>query len=444
MSKLTTWPRLVALTAVLALGLAACPEDDPVVDEPVDPDDPEAVEFDIGVTEDPCPDAVNPDNGCIYLGTLSDLTVGPFATFGEQILAGQEAFWARVNEQGGVGGAFDVHIGDHIEDTEYSPEEHARSYAAIADDVAALTQTLGTPPTLAIVESMAADLMVGAVLTWWSGWEFEEFGHILQAGSNYCIDAMNGLEWAQAEYGIDSVMTVYFPGDYGGDATAGVSIAAPELGIDLVEEFEQVPVAAGGETSGAIQAILGNDPDAVFLTVGPSELAEIVGGAAAEGYTGRFIASHPGYADALLDTPAGEAIIGLVNVVAPHENFGGDSEAHLAMQEAVGEGERPGNDGYTFGWIAAYPILSLLEHGVEQGNLTRDFLFGAVGDIAVDFEGALPDKSYGEDPNETVVRTTTVGVPDPEDLMGLTTLEERYEGAVAGEFEFTEPCVPIG
>ena len=31
----------------------------------------------IGVTEEPCPDAVNEDNGCIYLGILSDLTEGP-------------------------------------------------------------------------------------------------------------------------------------------------------------------------------------------------------------------------------------------------------------------------------------------------------------------------------------------------------------------------------
>ena len=29
---------------------------------------------DVGVTEDPCPEAVNEDNGCIYLGTISDLT----------------------------------------------------------------------------------------------------------------------------------------------------------------------------------------------------------------------------------------------------------------------------------------------------------------------------------------------------------------------------------
>jgi ABC-type branched-subunit amino acid transport system substrate-binding protein len=447
MRERSTWRRIVIMVAVLALGLAACPAEDddtPDIEEGEAPEDPEEVSFDIGVTDDPCPDAVNEDNGCIYVGTLSDLTVGPFATFGEQIVRGQQAFWQHVNEQGGVGGLFDVHMADHIEDTEYNPEQHVSSYQRISGDVAALTQTLGTPPTLAVVEQMDADDMVGAVLTWWSGWEMEEYDHILQAGSNYCIDGMNGVEWAVEEHGIESVVAVFFPNDYGLDASAGVRIAAEELGIELITEFEQVPTAAGGETSGAVQAILSGEPDLVFLTVGPTELAEIVGGAAAQGFQGRFVTSHPGYADALLETPAGEAIIGLLNVVAPHENFTGESEAHQAMQEQVGEGERPGNDGFTYGWVAAYPVLSALERAVEQGDLTRAGIREAASDMTVDHEGALPDKQYGGEPNETVVRSTTIAQPDPEDLMGLATIEQRFEGSVAGEFDFTEPCVPIG
>ena len=48
---------------------------------------------DVGATSDPCPDAVNQDNGCIYLGTISDLTEGPFAALAVPITDAQEAFW---------------------------------------------------------------------------------------------------------------------------------------------------------------------------------------------------------------------------------------------------------------------------------------------------------------------------------------------------------------
>jgi ABC-type branched-subunit amino acid transport system substrate-binding protein len=432
--------RLLAVLGALALLLTACPDDAPPEE---DPDDPAAVQFDVGVTEGPCPDAVNPDNGCIYLGTLSDLTVGPFAAFGSEILAGQEAFWARVNNEGGIAGLFDVYIGDHVEDTEYNPEHHVSGYGRISPDVAALTQTLGTPMTLAIVEQMEADNVVGAPLTWWSGWEFPQFNTVLQSGSNYCTDAMNGLEWAHGQFDVQNAMTVYFPGDYGGDVNAGVVHAAQELGIDLVEEFQQVPIVAGGETGGAIQAILANQPDLVFMTVGPSETAEIVGGAAAQGYQGRFMLTHPGYADALLETPAGDAILALAHITAPHENWGSDTEAHRAMAEML-DADRPGNDGFTYGWMAAYPLRSVLEHAAAEGDLTRANIRAAVEQVSVNYEGALPDRSYGGDPNQEVVRGTTIGQPDREGTLGLTTIEEHFVGSVSDAYDWQEPCQVIG
>lgn len=93
--------RLVAGMAVLAVVVAACTGDvdagdgiatgaatgsaidvDPTVakDAPMEAATATAgrdadVAFDVGVTEEACPDAVNPDNGCIYLGTISDLSV---------------------------------------------------------------------------------------------------------------------------------------------------------------------------------------------------------------------------------------------------------------------------------------------------------------------------------------------------------------------------------
>src|SRR5690606_1969115 len=75
----------------------------------------EGMKIDFGVTEDPCPEAVNPDNGCIYLGTLSDLTVGPFSPLAPAIVEAQKAFWKRVNENGGIGG-YDIDVTTYVRD----------------------------------------------------------------------------------------------------------------------------------------------------------------------------------------------------------------------------------------------------------------------------------------------------------------------------------------
>ena len=61
------WVRVAVGAAVAALVLAGCRGGDD--DSAAGP----------GITEEACPDAVNEDNGCIYLGVISDLTKGPFA-----------------------------------------------------------------------------------------------------------------------------------------------------------------------------------------------------------------------------------------------------------------------------------------------------------------------------------------------------------------------------
>lgn len=94
-----------------------------------------------GVTSDPCPNAVNPDNGCIYLGVISDLTKGPFAPLALPVTDAQKAFWKRVNEQGGVGG-YDIDISKYVADAEYNPAIHNRKYQEMRNDILAMAQTL--------------------------------------------------------------------------------------------------------------------------------------------------------------------------------------------------------------------------------------------------------------------------------------------------------------
>ena len=81
-----------------------------------------------GVTSEPCPGG-NADRGCIYLGILSDLTVGPFAPLAVPIVDGQKDFWKRVNEQGGIAGKYDVNV-DEVHPRQQVQPAGARRQAA--------------------------------------------------------------------------------------------------------------------------------------------------------------------------------------------------------------------------------------------------------------------------------------------------------------------------
>ena len=187
------------------------------------------IAYDVGVTAEPCPGSPNPDNGCIYLGVISDLTDGPFAAVALPLTQAQEDFWGDVNSQGGLMG-FDVAITPETTvDAHYDAGETVAGYQQIRGNVAALAQTLGTPQSQAALPDFAADNTVAAPATWWSGWGFEEMdlGLILEAGAPYCIEAMNGVDFAlQALEGPFTYGLVLFPGDYGGDYGSGVKIAA--------------------------------------------------------------------------------------------------------------------------------------------------------------------------------------------------------------------------
>ena len=219
---------------------------------------------------------MNEDNGCIYLGTISDLTAGPFAALGVPITDSQKAFWQRVNEEGGIGG-FDINVTDYVKDNLYNPQTHKQVYGEIEGEVLALAQTLGSPTTLAILGDLKTDEMIGAPASWTSLWAFED--QILESGANYCVENMNNVDYAVEEYGAESVMSVGFPGDYGGDGAAGAEIAAEANGL----EYTNVETEPGEENqAGAIEEIVSQDPDVVLLGTGPTETAVIVGQAAAQ------------------------------------------------------------------------------------------------------------------------------------------------------------------
>jgi ABC-type branched-subunit amino acid transport system substrate-binding protein len=388
-----------------------------------------------GVTDEACPDAVNEDNGCIYLGTISDLTAGPFAALGVPITDSQKAFWQRVNEDGGVGG-FDIDVTEYVKDNLYNPQTHKQVYGEIEGDVLALAQTLGSPTTLAILGDLKTDEMIGAPASWTSLWAFED--QILESGANYCVENMNNVDYAVEEYGAESVMSVGFPGDYGGDGAAGAEIGAEANGID----YANVETEPGEENqAGAIEAIVSQNPDVVLLGTGPTETAVIVGQAAAQGYTGRFIGLAPTWNPALLESPAAEALQGLYQQSGPWGPWGTDSPGHEAMREAVGEVDQM-NDGYTAGWVWSYPLKTALEEWLDGDyDKTRAGLIEAVQELeTVDYEGMLPEEAGNFSDDQPVFTQTLISNVDPAAPTGVTVAEDLFEGDTVAEYEFTGPC----
>lgn len=422
------WRRLAVLATATSLVLAGCGRDDGG-----DGGDGGGAAGP-GVTSEPCPDAVDEEKGCIYLGVITDLT-GPFKAVGVPLTDGAEAFWAKVNEEGGIGD-YEVDVVTHVKDNQYNPDVHAQAYTEINDKVLAMGQSLGTVATEAMLQDGDAEELIVIPATLGSNWLFED--RVLEIGTSYCGEAMNAVDFGLDERGGSGVAAIHFPGDYGDDAAVGARIAAEERGV----EFTDIPTGPGADQqNAAISALLKSGADTVVVSTTPVELAAIVGGAVSQGFEGTFIGSIPTWNAALLESPAAPALEAAYVWASSFPGWDGDTPGHEAMREAAGDATP--NEYFAIGWSGAYVMKAVLEKAVEDGDLSRGGLVEAAASLdGVDGEGMLPPgtASYGGDPNDRAVRTTSFFTPKAGTGSGATLLEENYTGPTLESYEYEEAC----
>jgi ABC-type branched-subunit amino acid transport system substrate-binding protein len=469
----TRWAKALVLLSALTLLATACSQEDesdtttttaaPATTTTAAPDEtttttagdtdttttaaPEpSVAFDVGVTEEPC-EGGNPDNGCIYLGVISDLSDGPFAALAIPAVAGVQEFWNTVNAAGGVAG-FDVAItAENTVDAQYNPSAHVEGYVEIEPNILMLAQSLGTPQTQAALPQYIEDNMVAVPATWWSGWAFPENdgnGLVLETGINYCLEAMNDVDFVVGQLGTEiSYAVVGFPGDYGGDYAAGVAVGAEANGIgDPAFQLTQVPLSAGGDVSEAVSQILAASPDVVFITTGPLELAQTMGGVFGAGGQAVFVGTHPTWNPGLV---AQEALLPALQAAYFQSGFVpgwfGESEGHDKARAAAEAIEQSPNEWFLNGWASQYPVKALIENAVANGDLTRAGVVAAVQQLDdVSFEGMLPNQSYVGSPNDFVPRESIINQVDPEAPGGTVSATGMFTGPTATAFDFSAPC----
>lgn len=404
--------------AVLALGLlaSACGGGD---DEP----GPAATGTGAGGTATGSPEEeiatdVGVDDTTIKIGLLADLT-GIFAPLVTDIVTAQEVYWDRVNEAGGIAGR---QIELVVEDTGYDVTTHGEKYEEIREEVVALSQSTGSPHTASIVPDMEEDNMVAVPLTWYSGWADPEIGtNVLEQGTNYCLEAMNVVDWLTRKHEEDNgekptLAIISFPGEYGQDGATGAKIAAEELGLEVVYDGEGA-VVPGQDQTAVISGIVQANPDWVFTTINPTTLGEIMGGAVAQGFQGMWTGSLPSYDFRMLDTPIAEAIDQFYWQSSYQVSYGTDVPGMAELTEAMTAAEPDArvSDAAVIGWIEARIIETVLRQAAENGDMTRQGVLDAALSIPeIDFGGLQPKQTYAGEPNEYVLRQSAIFKPSLE------------------------------
>src|SRR3954447_20440292 len=96
-------------------------------------------------------------------------------------------------------------------------------------------------------------------------------------GATYDLEAINGIDWLMKNKGLkkgDASADIYFEGDYGEGGLIGVKAAAKDNGLKVVEQKIK---ATDTDMSGQISALKQANVKAIWLTVGPKQLASAAG-----------------------------------------------------------------------------------------------------------------------------------------------------------------------
>ena len=169
---------------------------------------------------------------------------------------------------------------------------------------------------------------------------------------------MNGVEFLAAQSGVASptLAVVSLPGEYGQDGAAGAKIAAEQLGIEIV--FDGEAQLAGDDFSGVVAELVSADPDIVWITSSPGILAQVMGGAAAQGLDAIWSGNSPSYNPALLGTEVGPALDAFYfrstyTALWDSNDRPGMVDIVSELQDRLPQGTYAVADSYIFGWTEA-------------------------------------------------------------------------------------------
>lgn len=397
---------------------------------------------------------VDVENKVIKLGLLADLT-GIFSPLVIDITDAQKVYWDNVNAAGGIDG-WTVEL--VIEDTNYNVDQHLEKYEKIRGEVLAISQSTGSPTSVRTLPEHVADDMLVIPLSWYSGWPFEEFdsGVMLENSTNYCLEAMNLVEYAR-DQGAQSIALATFPNDFGLDTAAGVKYAIDYYGLDLAYDGGGA-VIPGQDQTAVIQGIAGSGADWTILSTNASIGAELLAGAVQAGYQGMFTGSGPSYNPALLDTAAGPLYDAFYTATFYNVSWGTDTPGNNEMMAALAEAypDRRPSDAFVIGWNESIIMHEVIKAALANNDLTHAGMVAAANSLeGVSFGGSQPDQSWVGTPNDFVIRsaimfdvdlaayTAAGGADQTLSTEGATTgnifIEERLSEAAAS-YEFTGPC----
>jgi ABC-type branched-subunit amino acid transport system substrate-binding protein len=423
--------RLLAAAVTVALGSAtvACGSD---ADESASGDTAAGDTAREGVTGGP---GVDLDTKTITVAALSALS-GPGSVIGVPGTEGQRVYFDALNAAGGIDG-WTIEL--EALDTQYDPQLHKQVYNDAADEIALVSQSVGTPTTAAILDDLAADQMLAFPASLASG--LAQFPNLVLVGTPYRLDVQNGLQWAVDEQGAQPgspVAIVHQDDEYGQDALGGYQRAVDELELDSVAELTYARTDT--DFTSIVRQLDDEGAEYVWLTTTPSQTGPILAKAAELGFEPVWLLSGPAFDPTLLtraQLPASlfQNAFVVTSFAAWGEDVPGMAELEVDLAEMAPDQEP--SPFVMVGYVQGRLVEQTIRAALDSGDLSREGLLAAAATLEeVDMGGLLPPQSSGTDTADRIPsRESAVFEVDAEAPAGIRRVADNFVSELAADDE---------
>jgi ABC-type branched-subunit amino acid transport system substrate-binding protein len=372
----------------------------------------------------------------INLGVLAPLSGPAAAPAGIPETKGEEAFFKRVNDQGGIDG-YKINLIE--KDSKYDTQTQVQMYNEIHNQVLMLALSFGSPTTAAIESLVNRDKMLTAIGGFDSA--FIRQNYMILVGTPYRLETENAFDYLINQKGIKNpkVGLIYQDDAFGQDGRTGYQESLKCYGFQDVGQVSYQ--LTDTDFSAQISQLKSAGAQYVFMAATAPSGATIRGTANALGFTPQWILQSAAYGKVLLSTPLAplyESNTIVMGLGADWGDAGASGMAQMAQDLQNYDSSLKPDPFFILGYTRAYVTYAILKKAADSGNLTRAGLFTAFNSLSdLDLGGIYPTLHYGSSPSQRVPsRSSRVYVADPSSPLSLKSITSDFTGSCASKSQF--------
>lgn len=375
----------------------------------------------------------NPDTKEITVGNILALS-GPLAAGAKEQLIGQNAWFEKVNADGGIKGEYKVKL--VTADNQYNAQLAVQAYEEIKNDIVMLSGTLGTPSVralLPLLERTKANMVPSN-----QDATIKDEPALVPTFASYQTNVVNAVSYLVSQ---DPALknakfcALVIESAWGDAVKEGLTYIAGKYGQEVASDQRFAPTDTA--FTAQIQALKSAGCQVVVWGGAENATPAMVAAATQLNFTPHWISEFIGVNISYAKMPIAPYIQEHFLITGPGNKLDDTSVPGIkVIKDAIGDD--PVTLQYVYGYIQAVATTTVLEKAIENGDLSNEGIrktIETMGEIS-DFQGLQAPLKLGE--TRTLPQGTTLYKYNPtdENPYGLEAIEVLYEAPEGNDPKF--------